>query len=310
MAGEAVITVSAPGSLMLMGEHAVLHGYRALVCAINRRITVHLTPLAEKRVFISSALGDYESPLQHLTDHSSFRFVLQVLRQHAARLPSGVHLRIESEFPADIGFGSSAAVTVAAHGAVLAWLGGELPDKGRLLEHALHTVHAVQGRGSGADLAASVLGGVVCYTTAPTMVPVPISLPITAVYCGYKTPTAEVIRRVEQGHQECPDRIGRIYAGMDSIVADAVQCLHRHDMPGFGALVDGSQQLMDDLGVNTPELEEIVLALRGAPGINGAKISGSGLGDCAIGIGHADLKLTAYPVYHLETSSKGCECHE
>ncbi|MEM1342869.1 MAG: galactokinase family protein, partial [Pseudomonadota bacterium] len=31
-------TVSAPGSVMITGEHAVVAGYRAIVCAIDQRI--------------------------------------------------------------------------------------------------------------------------------------------------------------------------------------------------------------------------------------------------------------------------------
>jgi mevalonate kinase len=35
---------SAPGSLMLLGEYAVLHDYPALVCAIDKRISVIIEP--------------------------------------------------------------------------------------------------------------------------------------------------------------------------------------------------------------------------------------------------------------------------
>jgi len=35
---------SAPGKLILIGEHAVVHGQPALVTAVDRRLTVHLTP--------------------------------------------------------------------------------------------------------------------------------------------------------------------------------------------------------------------------------------------------------------------------
>ena len=181
MAEPAAITVSAPGSLMLLGEHAVLHGYRALVCAIDRRITVRLTPedamssLHIKRrdaastigmLRVDSALGQYEAPLNDLKEDSTFRFVLQAVRQHLDAIPCGFELKIDSEFSADIGFGSSAAVTVAVHAALLKWLEGEAPDPLRLFDYALETVHAVQGRGSGSDLAASVFGGVVLYRLA------------------------------------------------------------------------------------------------------------------------------------------------
>jgi mevalonate kinase len=57
-------------------------------------------------------------------------------------------------------------------------------------------------------------------------------------------------------------------------------------------------------------LQEIVEALQNDPELFGAKISGSGLGDCAVGFGHAELSDMDYPVYHLEITSVGCAYHE
>lgn len=305
------VTASAPGSLMLLGEHAVLHGYRALVCAINRRMTVRLSALAGDSVRIFSALGDYQSPLDDLVDHPSLRYVLQSIRQQSEHLPSGFELKIDSEFSAEIGFGSSAAVTVATHAALMHWIMGEPPKPETLFSQALETVQTLQGRGSGADLAASVFGGMVGYTTAPEFQPLGISIPLTAVFCGYKTPTPEVILRVEQLMAENPEKYERIYAEVDASVKAAITCLQEHDFPAFGEILNRNQQLMDEMGVNTPELKEIVEALRAEPEIFGAKISGSGMGDCAVGVGFAELRELDYPVHHLEITPAGfeCECH-
>ncbi|MEA2068781.1 MAG: GHMP kinase [Verrucomicrobiota bacterium] len=310
MADAATITTSAPGSLMLLGEHAVLHGHQALVCAINRRITVRLLPTSEDSVRIVSSLGNYRAPLEGLVDHPSFRFVLQAIRQQADRIATGFELKIDSGFSADIGFGSSAAVTVATHAALMHWIMGEAPKPETLFSQALETVQAVQGRGSGADLAASVFGGIVGYSTEPEFQPVELSVPLTAVYCGYKTPTPEVILKVEQLRADDPGKYGRIYSEMDRSVGEAVSCLRNHDFPAFGKILNRNQELMDEMGVNTPELREIVAALQAAPDVFGAKISGSGLGDCAVGIGYAEPSGFDYPVHHLEITPAGCQYHE
>lgn len=304
------ITVSAPGSLMLLGEHAVLHGHRALVCAINRCITVHLSPLEREEVRIESSLGNYMCPLRNLVDHPSLRFVIQAVQQHADQVTSGFELRIDSEFSPEIGFGSSAAVTVATHAAILAWMKGEAPEKTLLFDMALETVHAVQGRGSGADLAASVFGGIVGYTMEPTFEHVPVTMPLTAVYCGYKMPTPDVIMKVEQTRIENPTRYARIFSDIDTDVGEAIDRLRNHDWPAFGQIMGRNQQRMNEMGVNTPELQDIVDALQKAPDVFGAKISGSGLGDCAVGIGYADLNNMDYPGYHLEITPVGVEYHE
>ena len=295
---------------MLLGEHAVLHGHRALVCAINRRITIHLTPATGSSVRILSGLGEYQSPLVDLTDHPSFRFVLQAIRQHRESIPSGFELKIGSEFSADIGFGSSAAVTVATHAVLMKWISGVEPASKELFSQSLKTVHAVQGNGSGGDLAASVFGGIVGYSTAPEFQPVKVSIPLTAVYCGYKTPTPEVILKVEQLRLASREKYDRIYTEIDASVAAAISALHDHDFPAFGKIMNQNQSLMDAMGVNTPELQEIVTTLQKDPEIFGAKISGSGLGDCAVGIGYAALDGLDYPIHHLEITPVGCEYHE
>ena len=46
---------------MLMGEHAVLRGQPAIVCAINKRMKVTLTPREDKAVLMHSALGEHET---------------------------------------------------------------------------------------------------------------------------------------------------------------------------------------------------------------------------------------------------------
>jgi mevalonate kinase len=301
------ISASAPGSLMLLGEHAVLHGRRAMVCAIDRRITATLTPRADRQIQIESALGTYQSSLDELADHDDFRFVLDAIRSWSEFMVCGFDLQIDSEFSADIGFGSSAAVTVATH-AVLMQLAGERFCKKSLFRKSLQTVHAVQGRGSGADLAAAVYGGVVAYRAEPLEItPIPVSYPLTASYCGYKRKTAEVIELLEEARAlDDKDYFARIFDSMDQSVEEALPMLAEQDWAAFGHVLNMNQALMDALGLNTPELAEIVGALQCDSQIYGAKISGSGLGDCAIGWGAAQLDAAfAYPVYALNISPEG-----
>jgi mevalonate kinase len=304
------VITSAPGSLMLLGEHAVLHGHRALVGAINRRIRVELIPAADRSVCIHSSLGDYCSSLDELEDHASFRFVLQAIQQHLPQIKTGFTLNITSEFSATIGFGSSAAVTVATNAALMRWITGRVAKPEAVFAQALKTVRAVQGRGSGSDLAASTFGGCVAYNTNPSFDPVEVVLPLVAVYCGYKTPTPEVITKVEAARARNPALFDSIYAEIDESAGRAVELLSEKDYAGFGRVLNRNQELMDQMGVNTPELQEIVSALQAEPNVYGAKISGSGLGDCAIGIGTADLTDLDYPIYHLEITPSGIEYHD
>ena len=108
-----VIKVTAPGSIMLMGEHAVLFGHRALACAVDKRIQVILTPRSDRAVSIRSSLANYHSTLDDLEADSRLSFVLFAIGQVAEGLQCGFELDIQSEFSHTVGLGSSAAVTAA-----------------------------------------------------------------------------------------------------------------------------------------------------------------------------------------------------
>ncbi len=279
------IIASAPGSLMLLGEHAVLHGRRALVMAVDQRLRVTLTPRRDSRIEIDSALGRHQTTLQNPAPHPDFRFIMEAIRRVADRLARGFDLRVDADFSHTIGFGSSAAVT-AATVAALRRHGGMEEDLAAIRDEAIAIVRAVQGRGSGADVAASVHGGVVAYRAEPREVrTLAAALDICAVYCGYKTPTAEVIRRVEAQWAGREARLAELYDRIDACAGDGRNALEAGDLSALGAALNHGQKLMEALGVDTPELAAIVAALRADPGVRGAKISGSGLGDCAIGLG-------------------------
>lgn len=316
---------------MLLGEHAVLHGRRALVCAIDQRITVSLFPFdgaqgrqsSEKILRILSDLGTYEAPIDALEDHPDFRFVLDTVKQYPQE--NGIELKIDSDFSSDIGFGSSAAVTVATHAALMQWVGtarravcGRLGEASlpldEIFQRSLATVHRVQGRGSGADVAASVFGGVVAYRAGsfenPQDRPLEIhpmaeSFPLTAVYSGSKMKTVDVIRHLEERRALNAEYFERIFDRMDASVGEVLA-----DFSSLGRNLILNQKLMEEMGLCNAALAEIISIFQGLPapsGVEGgvpAKISGSGLGDCAIGLGDFP-SIGKFPTYALQVEPQG-----
>ena len=86
---EKTLRVSAPGSLMLSGEHAVLRDYPALVAAVDKRIFIELSPLGKNHIIIESdKFGSLVLPLEHLSLSlnnlaSPFHFVGNILARFA-----------------------------------------------------------------------------------------------------------------------------------------------------------------------------------------------------------------------------------
>ena len=269
---------------MLLGEHAVLHGRRALVASVNQRLTVTLTPRTDRQLEIRSALGEHTTSLDELEPHPKFRFILAAAAA-APVVSSGLTLEVRAEFSDQIGFGSSAAVTVATVAALRRFDG--LPtDPRAIFLSAREIIRSVQGRGSGADVAASVYGGLVLYRADPLeLEPLPFHPLLTAVYSGSKLPTPEVIRIVEEQRIREPERFEVLYDLMDRCSAEAAEEARAGRWDRVGGLLDIGQGIMESMDLSNAALDAIIKALRSDPGIRGAKISGSGLGDCAIGLG-------------------------
>lgn len=305
---------SAPGSLMILGEYAVLHGGTALVATIDKRMTVYLSPRADKKIAISSRLGQYTCDITNIPVEQPFQFVLAAIKRRQPQLKKGCDITIESEISSELGFGSSAAVTVATVAVLNKWLKKEFDSKALMFE-ARTIVQQVQGQGSGADVAACVLGGLVSYQMDPMVMDrLPYIFPLTVVYSGSKTKTADAIRQVNQTFAQKPEAFKKICKAINECALSGIEFAKQKKWRELGQVMDNQQQLMNDLGVNTPRLTDIIEHLRAQPDIFGAKISGSGLGDCAIGLGtlispiqfnHADIKILSASI-----STRGVESEE
>ncbi len=141
---QAVATGSAPGKVILSGEHAVVYGYPCIATALSLRTTVRL----------------YERPgSTGLADSSGADPRLQ--KALAAVLPpDGLGVEIDSTLPIGRGLGSSAALSVALVRARAAWENRTLDfeathRQGFVVERLFH------GSPSGVDHAVSALGGAV-----------------------------------------------------------------------------------------------------------------------------------------------------
>ncbi len=260
-----------------MGEHAVLQKGRAISCAIDKRITVRAKRREDHEIHIESNLGSYHSDLRSISEDARFRFVLPCISY-------GVNITIESDCSHTVGFGSSAAVTVATLGA--------LYGKDDLFTKSLAIIRQVQGEASGADVAASVYGGVVLYKMNPCEITkLSDNLPITTRYSGSKMATKEVIALVRARQKEYPKLYDALFSQIDALIDEALPAIQNQDYKTLGTLFTIHHGLQEALGTCNLSLATIVHTLRETPGIFGAKISGSGLGDSAIGLGISEIPI-------------------
>lgn len=298
--GSVSYKVSVPGTLMVFGEHAVLQNKQAVVTAVDSYLSVILTPTADRNIYINSELtGTRVISLDNFRVVKPYNYILMAIESRLKNIKTGFSLEVISDFSADIGFGSSAAVTVATLKALSKWLDKKLIDPMKLYKKSIGIVRDVQGCGSGADVAATVFDGVIAYKMKPvTIKKIADRLPLVAVYSGSKLATAKVVEQVKKSKAKFPKVFADIYSSIDKCSIDAIKAIKDKDYIRLGRLMDIHQGLQESLGVSNSRLSELTYSLRDKKGIYGAKISGSGLGDCVIGLGK--IKKNIFPENELQ----------
>jgi mevalonate kinase len=279
------ITATAPGKLMLLGEHAVVYDQPCLVTAVGLHYSVTLTPRDDLTFHIQT--GQLDQPhIVALADVGTdapreTAFVEAVIARFRDQYGLTQGLSLQTEGPEiSYGLGSSSAVTVATAAALDALLNTQL-SKRALFDLTYGAVLDVQGRGSGFDVASAIYGGTIYFRKdIPEIAPISLDhLPIVIGYSGSKVGTVNLVAGVAALRDLHPSLINPIFATVGNTVEEARPSLSAGAWQAFGRLMNINQGLTDSLGVNTAKLSALIYAARDA-GALGAKLSGAGGGDC------------------------------
>lgn len=285
-------TTSAPGSFMIAGEHAVLHGYSALVSSISKRIYVLLQPQDGQTITINSdQFRELSFNVKDLDKQTEYSYIIATLRY--CNVAQGCNITIKSEFSPVVGLGSSAAVLIASLRAINQWQNQSLFHTSEaLLKHAITILHQLKGVGSGADLAASIYEGILYYNTKQHILDqLDIALPVHLVYTGYKTPTDQVIKLVNQKWKNNIDQCSRIFKDTHECTRNIYQAIKNNDLERLAVEINRHYGFQVKLGVSNENIEQLRDSILKYPDILGCKISGSGLGDCLLALGNSKVEI-------------------
>jgi phosphomevalonate kinase len=265
----------APGKVVLSGAYAVLEGAPALVAAVDRYAIADATRTAERPTEeVAEALrrrGETKAPW---FDASALR---DETRGHK------------------LGLGSSAAILVASLAALeLAAEPGASDDDlaRRVLAPALAAHRAAQGGGSGVDVAASALGGILRFERrAPDAAPdvrkmtLPEPLFIQVWSSSRSASTADMLARVAAFRSAFPNEHRSL---MDRLCEAASSAARATDGAGFVAACRAQLEILAAIGdragvpIVTADVRAFDVALTGAAV---ALPSGAGGGDVVLLVG-------------------------
>lgn len=273
---------SAPGKLILFGEHAVVFGEPALSTAIDLRTEVYARPH-------TTWLADGAS-----LDEPRYAYVKRATDDVWTGGP--LWFEIRSMIPVGAGLGSSAAVTVATLGALHALQGKPLAPP-TVAREAFEVEHAVQGRASPIDTSTATAGGGLLVTPAAgegelwslrkdtrqwhllrRSLP-----PLTFVVgnTGIAAATGPLVAGVKERVDRSPEAAGMVKE-IGRITLDGLAALERKDLVEAGRLMDRDHDLLNALGVGHPKLDQLVAAARKHS--YGAKLTGAGGGGSMVAL--------------------------
>jgi mevalonate kinase len=289
------VEATAPGKVILFGEHSVVYKGPAIVMAIDRRAKAIAKKRDDKRIYFDSLdlgfAGFFEGDNYIPVKGEAWRGKrLQALKVSAKKtmehigVESGIDLTVRTEIPIAAGLGSSAAICVAIVAAVGELFEGDLTNE-EICEIAYEGEKVVHGTPSGVDNNTSTFGGVLRYEKGSQIERFEIKqdLPFIIGNSKRRRSTKRLVDRVRALKEREPTIVSEIINSIAEISENGLQALMNQDLYRLGDLMNVNHGLLSSLGVSISKLDVMVHASRGA-GAFGAKLTGAGGGGCMIAL--------------------------
>jgi mevalonate kinase len=280
---------SAPGKIILFGEHAVVYNRPALAVPVNQvQVEVEVCDSPGKGIWIHAPIIDLHAELSTLpSDHPIASVILMVFSppftsshflKDKLNDGMGVEIHIASTIPVAAGLGSGAAVSVALLRALTNYV-----DKPLTNEQVNLLVFEVEkhyhGTPSGIDNTVIAYNMPVYYMKGKPVETFKTGKPFTIVIgdTGIPAPTKESVSDVRRLWLRDQNRFEAIFDEVAQISTMARRVIETGRPELLGELMDHNHEFLQQMTVSSPELDKLVRAARNA-GALGAKLSGGGRG--------------------------------
>jgi len=226
---------SAPAKIILFGEHFVVHGTKAILAAIDKRVTVTSTFTENKTIKVNSQLGTIEVPISssHEEVESEFRPFVYLANKiiNSKQNASGLEITIDSDIPIGVGLGSSSACCVAA-AASISELFNELSSE-EILKMSIEAEKTIFPDTSGADCTVCTYGGMIEY---PSVEKIDNTFDLNLLIANSMIPhnTKNSVEKVNKFKENAEERFSQLCDLETELIDEVITAMKNNDATTFG----------------------------------------------------------------------------
>jgi len=281
---------SAPGKIILFGEHFVVHGTKAILAAIDKRVTVTTTFTEDKTVKINSQLGTIGVPVHssHEEVKSEFRPFVYLANKmiNSNQNVNGLEITIDSDIPIGVGLGSSSACCVAA-AASISELFKELSSE-EILNISIEAEKTIFPDTSGADCTVCTYGGMIEYEQFTGTKKIDNTFELNLVIANSMIPhtTKNSVERVSKFKENDEERFSQLCDLETKLIDEVIIAMKNNDVTTLGLKMSENQKYLEEIQVSNDTLRDMISSLNEIS--LGSKITGAGDGGCIIALVNDD----------------------
>ncbi len=266
------ITYSAPGKIILSGEHAAVYAKPIVISALNLRLTVTIEPSnthhTDKNMdFVASTVKEYLKKQNISFKDRPFKF------------------SIKSEIPQGKNLGSSAAYSVACVAALLHFYTGKQWDKETINKLAYEIEKMFHGKPSGGDNSASCFGGLIFFrkefeflkTLSSLTIKIPQTFSDHLLIIDSGKPvesTKDMVMDVVGGRfNKNPRKMELLFNSIEKVTKRIVMSITTEDIEMFKASIEENEKYLERVGAVSAKTRALLKSL--AP-YGAGKVTGGG----------------------------------
>ena len=255
------ISYSAPGKIILSGEHSVVYAKPALVTAVDLRLTCTLKSTFSKGI-------TYEKQMQYCID-TTLSYLTSKKIKHTKK---DFTYLITSDIPRGRGMGSSAAYCVAVSACIYQLFTGKLPTSEVSNSIAFLCEKHFHGMPSGVDVSAASFGGLIFYrkefeflkhiSALNFKIPTTIQDRLVLIDSGKPIEsTLHMVRHVGKRYNQHPQEIETALNLIEKTTRRMVVSIVKEDVRMFAESIKDNEAALVDVGIVSKQAQTLISAL-------------------------------------------------